>query len=199
MSSDQGGSGGQRPPPQGHGHLPPPQPYGAAPQGPAPYPPTPYPPSPYAGAPYAPPGYPPYGYGQPHRPALDKSTPTVMYILYLAAFVFWPTAIAGLIVAYVNRGGGEPIAHSHYTYGIRTFWLGLLYLCAAWTAAAILLVLAGVVGGTADSSSGAISGLVALCALLILAQLAWWVVRGVRGLVLLSRAQPIPDPGTWLW
>ncbi|WP_370872968.1 DUF4870 family protein [Peteryoungia aggregata] len=51
----------------------------------------------------------------------------VVYCLYLVSFVVGLTGIVGLIMAYVNRGKGEPWVDTHYTYAIRTFWIGLLY------------------------------------------------------------------------
>jgi uncharacterized membrane protein len=35
--------------------------------------------------------------------------------------------MVGLIVAYVNRDQAGPINESHYTFAIRTFWLGIAW------------------------------------------------------------------------
>ena len=53
--------------------------------------------------------------------------PKLVYILYFIGFVVGITAIAGLIVAYLKRGEAGPNATTHFTFQIRTFWIGLLF------------------------------------------------------------------------
>jgi uncharacterized membrane protein len=62
--------------------------------------------------------------------AYQKKTnmPMIIYILYFAGFLFGVSALAGLIMAYVQRSDSDdPVLASHYRYQIRTFWFGLLY------------------------------------------------------------------------
>jgi uncharacterized membrane protein/Na+-translocating ferredoxin:NAD+ oxidoreductase RnfC subunit len=50
----------------------------------------------------------------------------VIYILYLASFAIGITGIVGIVLAHLNRGKSEAWLESHYTWAIRTFWLGVL-------------------------------------------------------------------------
>ena len=103
-------------------------------------------------------------------------TANIVYILYLVAIVFWPVAVVGVIMSYVNRGEAAEWVASHYRFQIRTFWIGLL-ISVVGVAAAFFLV-----------------GYVVL-----LAGLVWWIVRSVKGLKSLGRSEPYPNPATWLW
>lgn len=119
--------------------------------------------------------YPP-GYAPPY-PSTDRTTPVIVYALHLSGYVLAPfTPIAALITAYVNRGAGDPIADTHYTYAIRTFWIGLLYTVV-----------------------GTVLVAVAVGVLVLLFVAVWWLVRCIKGLSLVNRGQPVPDPLTWLW
>jgi uncharacterized membrane protein len=100
----------------------------------------------------------------------------VIYYLYLASIVLGVTAIVGVIMAYMKQGIGEDWLDSHYTYQVRTFWIGLLY-------AVIGVVL-----------TMAVIGIVVLAGVLV-----WWIVRSLKGLKLAGARQSIPDPATWKW
>jgi uncharacterized membrane protein len=100
---------------------------------------------------------------------------SIIYYLYLAAILLGVTAVVGVIMAYMNQLANEWL-DTHYTYQVRTFWIGLLY-------AAIGVVLTMVVIGVA----------------VLAFVLVWWVVRCVKGLKFAGAGQPIPDPKTWLW
>lgn len=98
----------------------------------------------------------------------------MVYCLYLVSFVVGLTGIVGLIMAYVNRGKGEPWVDTHYTYAIRTFWIGLLY---ALIAGLLMVAVIGVI--------------------LIFAVAIWIVVRCVIGLQKASAGEPIARPTSW--
>jgi uncharacterized membrane protein len=54
--------------------------------------------------------------------------PMIIYILYFAGFFLGISALAGVIMAYVQRNDSDDaVLASHYRYQIRTFWFGLLY------------------------------------------------------------------------
>lgn len=56
----------------------------------------------------------------------EKTTiPMAVYILYLVGFLAGITALVGLVLAYVNRSDASAWLQSHYTFQIRTFWIGL--------------------------------------------------------------------------
>ena len=110
--------------------------------------------------------------------AFDRNSTNVnvVYYLYLASIVLGVTAIIGVIMAFMNRLGTGDWLDSHYTYQIRTFWIGLLYF-------AIGVVLTMIVIGAA----------------VIVATLVWWIVRCAKGMQRLSRGQAYENPATWLW
>ena len=100
----------------------------------------------------------------------------LVYILYLVSVVVGITVFVGVVLAYINRGQAAGTwAESHYTYQIRTFWIGILYSCIS---VLLMLVLIGF--------------------LLIIAVFVWFVVRCVRGLQWSSTGQPVPNPKTWM-
>ena len=102
--------------------------------------------------------------------------PKLVYILYFIGFVVGITAIAGLIVAYLKRGEAGPNATTHFTFQIRTFWIGLLF-----------------------SIIGAVTSVIFIGVLILAATVVWALIRLIKGFMLASDDKPIPDPETWLW
>jgi uncharacterized membrane protein len=98
----------------------------------------------------------------------------VIYILYLIGFVIGITAIIGIVMAYLNRGKAGGFVETHYTWLIRTFWIGLLFSLISG-----VLVFVGI-------------GF-----LLWIAVAVWAIIRLVKGLMALNKNEPIPDPTTW--
>jgi uncharacterized membrane protein len=99
----------------------------------------------------------------------------LVYVLYLASVIVGITILIGLIMAYLNRGQAAGTwAESHYTYLIRTFWIGLLYALIS----ALLMI-------------------VAIGFLLIFVVLIWGVVRCIKGLQLAANGQPVLRPESW--
>lgn len=97
-----------------------------------------------------------------------------VYILYLLLF-FPALPFLGVVIAYVFENDAKFILKSHYTYLIRTFWIGLLYFSIA---SIFTLLLIGFL-------------LLPLCVI-------WWYVRSVKGLKSLMRNEPISNSTTWL-
>lgn len=104
-----------------------------------------------------------------------KTNLQVIYVLYLASFVIGITGIVGIVLAHLNRGKSEAWLESHYTWAIRTFWLGLL---GALVSGLLMFVLIGML----------LMPLVAL----------WVIIRTIVGLQKLGRNEPIADPQSWL-
>ena len=98
----------------------------------------------------------------------------VIYILYLASLVIGVTGIVGIVLAYINRGKAGGFVESHYTFLIRTFWIGLLY---ALISVALMMVAIGVV--------------------LMFAVAVWFIARCILGLQALQRGEPVKDPESW--
>lgn len=100
----------------------------------------------------------------------------IVYILYLVGIVFQILALAGVIVAYVYRGDAPFWLKGHFTFQIRTFWVGLA---------------ASLIGGFTTP--------VGIGFLILFALLVWWLVRCVVGLKALSDQRALGDPETWWW
>jgi uncharacterized membrane protein len=104
------------------------------------------------------------------------SMANVVYILYLVSLFTGLTGLIGLIMAYVNYGNSEPWVKTHYQFQIRTFWIGLLI-----------------------SVVGVITTLILIGWLVLLFGLIWLIMRCTKGMSLLGRREPVPNPETWLW
>jgi len=103
----------------------------------------------------------------------ERQMALIIYILFLAP-LGGVTHVIGLIMAYLAREAAPPWLQSHYTYLIRTFWMGLLYFVVALV---LCIMLIGI----------------ALLPLVFL----WFVVRCAVGLMRLFRGEAIPRPDTW--
>jgi len=115
----------------------------------------------------------------------DKTMPAVCYALYLLAFATGITAIIGLIIAYSQRSTAGPAMESHYTFLIRTFWIGL-----------VLMVAGGVLFGVGAILSFILIGfpIMGVAWLIMGGAGIWYGVRCVVGLVFLSRGEAYPRP-----
>jgi len=110
------------------------------------------------------------------QPVNEMDGPKLVYILYFISLVVGITAIAGVIVAYLKRGEAGAKPASHYTFLIRTFWIGLLF--------AVISALTAVIG---------------IGFLLALATIVWFLIRTIKGFMMAIDSKPVPDPETWLW
>lgn len=103
----------------------------------------------------------------------------LVYILYLAglvpAFGGVPVFI-GFVIALLNRGEADDVMASHYEYLVRQAVIGLAGVIVSFLLAFVLIGFLGFL-------------LVAV----------WWVVRSVKGLLAVSRREPIADPQTYAW
>ena len=120
----------------------------------------------------------------------DKTLPIVTYALFLLSFVTGGvTGLVGLILAYANRPTASPAVASHYTFLIRTFWIGLVAIIAG-----VSLVVWGAI------FSFILIGIPFLIlGKLMLALLGvWFAIRCVVGLVKLSQDEAYPRPQAWL-
>jgi uncharacterized membrane protein len=101
--------------------------------------------------------------------ANERSMVTAMYICYIVGFVFPLAALAGVIIAYINRGKNVPeYVRSHFRYGVRTFWYGFAMVAV-----------------------GALLSLVLVGYLILLAFAIWTIIRIAKGMSALSSGQPI--------
>lgn len=104
----------------------------------------------------------------------DRVVPGIIYGLYILP-LGGVSHLIGLVMAYIFRDSAPEWQRSHYSYLIRTFWMGLAYcvLCVILTFTLI----------------GAVSW-----AFLWL----WFVIRCAVGIARLLRREPIANPTTWL-
>ena len=103
----------------------------------------------------------------------ERQMALIIYILFLAP-LGGVTHIIGLVLAYVQRETAPAWLRTHYTYLIRTFWMGLLYFVCAAILCALLIGFA-------------------LLPLVFL----WFIVRCAVGLSRLFRYEAMPRPDTW--
>lgn len=113
----------------------------------------------------------------PPSTGFDLNRPTIIDLLYLASIITGVTAIIGIILAYVWKSDThEPWEATHYTYQIRTFWIGL----AGSVVGVILLVV--LIGG-----------------LILLGVGLWMIVRTALSLANAQKRAPMPNPATLLF
>ncbi|MEE9320474.1 MAG: hypothetical protein V3U76_08515 [Granulosicoccus sp.] len=105
----------------------------------------------------------------------SKGSVKIIYYMYIASILVGFLGLIGLIMAYVKRGDAPDWLKSHYTFQVRTFWIGLLYMVIA------ILLIKIYIGW-----------------LFLLAAFAWWVMRCVRGLKAVEKQQAPENPGGWL-
>jgi len=121
--------------------------------------------------------------------AEDRAMPAVVYALYLIGVANGLTVLLGLVLAYMNRDRAGPVARSHYTFLIRTFWLWFVWLLIAAT-----LILWGglfsliLIGLPFLALGWVILGLVHV----------WFALRSIVGVVYLARDEAYPRPLSWL-
>nr|WP_300314725.1 DUF4870 domain-containing protein [Halomonas sp.] len=123
----------------------------------------------------------------PHEPQVEPPEPPndrndtdttialISYALLLANLFTGFTALISVVVAYIYRGKGPSWLDDHYRYQIRTFWIGLLYLCVA---SLLILIVVGVP--------------------LMLALAVWLIVRCVKGFKALQERRSPDNLESWL-
>ncbi|MCE8441713.1 DUF4870 family protein, partial [Rhodovulum sulfidophilum] len=105
----------------------------------------------------------------------EEKMPLIAYALYIIGVIFPLLTLAGLILAYLKRGEAPEWHKGHYTYLIRTFWIGLLI-----------------------SFVGLILTFVGIGVLVLIACGVWYLVRTIKGLLRFNSRRPIDNPTTWL-
>lgn len=110
------------------------------------------------------------------RPSSDLDGAKLVYILYFISFAVAITSIAGVVVAYLKRGTASAAAASHYTWQIRTFWIGVLY-----------------------SIVGVFTMFILIGWLILLATAIWFLVRSIKGFIAAGDGRAIENVDSWLW
>ena len=102
------------------------------------------------------------------------STQRITYGLFALSFLVAPAAIAGLVVAYIVRADAPDWLKTHYTFLIRTFWIGMLY--AVISALAVMIFIGP---------------------LMMLGVAVWFLVRVILGWMKMEKNQSIANPKSW--
>lgn len=120
----------------------------------------------------------------------DKTMTVVTYALFLGGFVSGGlTAIIGLILAYANRGTATARAGSHYTFLIRTFWIGAAIMLAAGAMMFWGAILSIILIGLPILALGKLTfGLSSL----------WYGLRCIVGLVKALQDEAYPTPQNYI-
>lgn len=104
----------------------------------------------------------------------EAGNANLIYLLYLVGIAAGITAVVGVVMAYLAREEAPDWLKSHYRNQINIFWKALLY---------------AVVGGMLT--------IVVIGFLILLAALIWYIVRVVKGMQALARAEAVADPASW--
>lgn len=120
----------------------------------------------------------------------EKVLPIAVYVLYLLGFASGGvTAVVGLIMAYALRSPTRPVAASHYTFLIGTFWIGVLATIVFGLLVALGIPLSLVIVGIPMVAVGGFG----LCAVTV-----WYAVRCIVGLVRAAQDERYPTPNSWM-
>ncbi|MGE5146398.1 MAG: DUF4870 family protein [Candidatus Eiseniibacteriota bacterium] len=95
----------------------------------------------------------------------------LVYILCAVGLFVPVTWIVGVVIAYVYRGDAPVDLKTHFTFQVRTFWLGVLGMFVS--ALTVFVVIGWFLG---------------------LAVLVWTIVRLVKGWKWLDEVRPVPNP-----
>ena len=99
----------------------------------------------------------------------------IVYICYLATFVVGVSGVVGLVLAYINRDTAADWLKSHYTFQIRTFWIGLAFSFVSFVLCFLLIGFP-----------------------LLFATFVWFVVRCALGIDKLLKREAYPNPASWI-
>ena len=141
----------------------------------------------------------------PPRPGVTMQRPTIIGVLYLANIVLGISVFVGLVLAYVWRSDAEAQEweRTHFTYLIRTFWIGaavFLGVFVLWFGALVGIVLEQELqGGQADPPpAGFLLGFFGVMLVGLLCAVWFWI-RCILSLIRAADYKPMPNPGTWLF
>lgn len=123
----------------------------------------------------------------------------IIYFLYLGGILTGGlTTIGGLVWAYLSRGEAEEWLLSHFNFLIGTFWKSLIMGVGLSLLLGVMMILNWVLLMLSPAL-----GIFAMLATLIaslggLALFVWFLVRCIKGLMILGKNQPIANPSIWM-
>jgi uncharacterized membrane protein len=118
------------------------------------------------------------------RPAQQAKNPIVddrglafaVYILYFVGYLTGITSLIGVTIAYLQQYSAAGELQSHYTFQVRTFWIGAIFLVI-----------------------GAVFIVSGIGVFILLAGFFWSLMRNVKGILALNRNEPIANPNSWMF
>ncbi|MBV7258861.1 hypothetical protein [Erythrobacter crassostreae] len=136
------------------------------------------------------------------RPVQSFSRPAIVSILLLASVLIPATCLVAMVLAYIWRRSDDTEAWevSHFTYLIRTFWLGFALIISAFIVAIAFIVSMYANNQAWDSVSDTVVGvaMMGVAALFLLVTVGLGV-RCVLSLVKALKSEPMPNPKSWLF
>ena len=106
----------------------------------------------------------------------DRGLAFAVYIMYFLGYVTGITTIIGVMIAYLQNRPASSELRSHFTFQVRTFWIGLIFLVA-----------------------GGILLQIGIGVLVLLWWFVWSLMRNVKGILALNRNEPIANPKSWMF
>ena len=106
----------------------------------------------------------------------DRGLAFAVYIMYFLGYVTGITTIIGVMIAYLQNRPASSELRSHFTFQVRTFWIGLIFLVA-----------------------GGILLQIGIGVLVLLWWFVWSLMRNVKGILALNRNEPIENPKSWMF
>lgn len=109
-------------------------------------------------------------------PQSNKNMAFIIYILYIIGFFTIATTLIGLVLAYANKSGADPITKSHFHKQIKIFWRGFIFF--------IFIAIAFIIGE-----------ITIFFHIVTFALSLWWLIWTVivlaKGITALNRSQAI--------
>lgn len=138
----------------------------------------------------------------PPRTGVTLQRPAIVGLLYLLNIFLGFSVFVGLVLAYVWRRDAETQEweRTHYTYLIRTFWIGLSVFMGMFVLWFVVMFGSIVAQSEQDQSLPPAFPLVFFLAILVWLLCAiWFCIRCILSLVKAGDCKPMPKPGTWLF
>mgnify|MGYP000209314315 CR=1 FL=1 len=129
--------------------------------------------------------------------ALTMQRPLIVALLYLLNIFLGFSVFIGLILAYIWRAEdqAQEWERTHYTYLIRTFWIGAGVM--VWIATAF-----GIASSQAVENDSIPVGFLVVFfggGALFMLTAVWFCVRAVLSIVKSGNREAMPNPQTWLF
>jgi uncharacterized membrane protein len=123
-------------------------------------------------------------------------------LMFMATFTFGLFSLFAVILAYLRRGGADPVSRSHYDFQIKSFWhdVGLIIvgaLCGYLAIAGGVGAFLGITGVHLPFGLGAWeAGWIAFALAIVWAVLWIWgfinlIIDSVRGMLMLAAGKPM--------